>query len=98
MATDSKDHGEQSPPSSSNADQVPEGARLCPICQQPMQTTSRGEEAIDVCEPHGVWLDRDELERMLFARTHRRGIGTRNMAEDSRRKGFLEGLFWGILI
>lgn len=83
---------------SANAVLVPEGTRPCPICHQPMQTTSREGETIDLCEAHGIWLDREELQRMFLARTHRRSRTTRGMAERAEEKGYLKGLFWGMLL
>jgi len=63
-----------------NAEIVPEGARRCPICQQPMQTEKRGSEAADVCNDHGIWLDRLELERMVA----RRGLETGRLISRAR--------------
>jgi Zn-finger nucleic acid-binding protein len=42
--------------------------RKCPQCSQLMRRTkyaSRLGVIIDVCRPHGVWLDRDELRRII---------------------------------
>ncbi len=44
----------------------------CPHCDQPMQRRNFGQRSgviVDVCKPHGLWLDHLELERALaFAR------------------------------
>ncbi|MGE3174052.1 MAG: zf-TFIIB domain-containing protein [Planctomycetota bacterium] len=77
-----------------NAAVVPEGARPCPICGVPMTTSRRGDDAIDVCEEHGVWLDRFELERMCLRRA--RAAGRR--VQRARKEGQLAGFFWGVLI
>ena len=48
-----------------NRELVPEGARKCPICSAVMQTDRTFGVAIDICEPHGTWLDKDELRFLL---------------------------------
>lgn len=40
----------------------------CPVCAKVMRVSRRHGVAIDVCERHGVWLDRGELERLLARR------------------------------
>jgi Zn-finger nucleic acid-binding protein len=40
----------------------------CPVCARVMRVARRHGVAIDVCERHGVWLDRGELERLLARR------------------------------
>lgn len=80
-----------------NAKMVPEGKRGCPICKAPMQTQRNEAETIDVCEEHGVWLDRFELERMFLARARRRARMTKRQVGDAFEKGQLDGWFWGLL-
>jgi len=36
-----------------------------------MQSVHRGDDLIDLCADHGVWLDKDELERMCARRARR---------------------------
>ncbi|MEL6345557.1 MAG: zf-TFIIB domain-containing protein [Myxococcota bacterium] len=35
--------------------------KQCPVCGEMMKTEKRGEVEVDVCEKHGMWLDRKEL-------------------------------------
>lgn len=77
-----------------NADVVPEGARPCPICGVAMTTARRGDDSIDVCEDHGVWLDRHELERMFLRRTKAAGRRVKRAKEE----GMVAGFCWGLLI
>lgn len=77
-----------------NAEVVPEGSRPCPICGVAMTTARRGDDAIDVCQAHGIWLDRDELERMLLRRAKASGRRIQR-AEDKAR---LEGFYWALMI
>lgn len=39
----------------------------CPSCGQGMAALRYGTVEIDECKPHGIWFDRDELERVLYA-------------------------------
>lgn len=77
-----------------NAKVVPEGQRSCPICKAPMQTKHRDAETIDVCDEHGVWLDRHELERMFLARARRRG----RIADRRVREARLDAWFWEVVV
>ncbi|GEM_PF-5326691 len=40
-------------------------AKLCAVCQRPMYKKEIKEIEIDVCDMHGVWLDRGELNHLL---------------------------------
>ena len=44
---------------------VPEGQRPCPICGEKMQTRTEFDVIVDVCIKHGMWLDKNELGRIL---------------------------------
>ncbi len=48
-----------------NRDLVAEGERPCPICGERMSTDRSFEIALDVCDAHGVWFDRDEIQFLL---------------------------------
>ena len=62
------------------------GSRPCPVCQSVMSISRRGKTELDVCEEHGVWLDRGELEDVV--RRSRIGEATRvHMAEKRAREG-----------
>ena len=37
----------------------------CPFCGESMRVEHRRGVEIDVCDEHGIWLDRGELERIL---------------------------------
>jgi Zn-finger nucleic acid-binding protein len=68
----------------------------CPVCAAPMKVIKRVSLQIDVCDEHGVWLDKGELEALI-----RRGrLGDkarRNIAEAARHEGQLSGWFLGPL-
>src|SRR4051812_34372909 len=44
-------------------------AAPCPVCTQPMKRMPIEQARVDVdaCEAHGVWFDRDELQRVIRA-------------------------------
>ena len=70
----------------------------CPTCEQEMtKRTSYGNVEIDLCAEHGIWLDRNELMRILegFAEENRRppDVG----GGESRQRGRFEGIFLGWL-
>ena len=48
-----------------NREVVPEGQRPCPICHEPMTSAHEKGVLIDLCEEHGMWLDKDELRAVL---------------------------------
>jgi hypothetical protein len=73
-----------------NADLVAEGSRPCPICSKAMETQRRRDAAIDVCADHGIWLDRQELERMLLLRAKAAGARIRKARAEAR----LARLYW----
>src|SRR5690349_3218528 len=48
-----------------NASIVPEGERRCVICGERMVQQVMEKVTVDVCEEHGIWLDKDELPRII---------------------------------
>ena len=49
---------------------IPQGARYvkCPICAKIMNRVNFGRRSgivVDVCKPHGIWFERDELRAVL---------------------------------
>jgi Zn-finger nucleic acid-binding protein len=80
-----------------NSESVPEGQRPCPICGSPMRTAENRGVVIDVCDDHGVWLDRGELENLVARSKEKSREIFRKHAHSAKRKGKLEYLFWGPL-
>ena len=86
--------------SSQNESLVPAGRRCCPICGKAMGTEtypcgdSFNGVQIDVCEEHGVWLDRGELPKII--------AGTKSVARRARveavRKAKREGKTAGYIL
>ena len=48
-----------------NREVVPEGQRPCPICHELMTSAHEKGVLIDLCEEHGMWLDKDELRAIV---------------------------------
>lgn len=44
---------------------LPDPVRPCPVCGAVMSRKASGVTELDVCMQHGVWFDRDELERFI---------------------------------
>src|SRR4051812_18003244 len=44
-------------------------AAPCPVCAQPLRRMpiEQAQVDVDACEQHGVWFDRDELQRVIRA-------------------------------
>jgi len=54
--------------------------RACPVCGAQMDRKACGQVVVDVCGPHGVWFDCEELEHFVRwlperAEAHRRAVG-----------------------
>jgi len=47
-----------------NAKIVPEGERKCPICGETMHIEKIKGISTDVCEEHGIWLDKGEFTKI----------------------------------
>ena len=45
----------------------------CPVCTDPMTQKDRDGITIDVCDNHGVWLDKSELLSITETERHRDG-------------------------
>lgn len=43
--------------------------RNCPSCSAPMQTVTLAKVDLDRCPAHGVWFDKDELQKVLQGAT-----------------------------
>lgn len=48
----------------------------CPVCRHHMMVREIQGVHVDICDTHGVWLDRGELEKLL---------------EASKKEGWIEG-------
>jgi len=49
-----------------NSEIVPEGNRKCPICGKLMVPNEKEGVSVDICEKHGIWLDKKELPRIIY--------------------------------
>ena len=49
----------------SNRCVVPEGQRRCPICEYRMTSAHEKGVRIDICDDHGMWLDKGELRAIV---------------------------------
>lgn len=69
--------------------------RACPVCGAPFTQVRLGATEVDVCEPHGVWLDVGELEAITgrierrAARATKRAV--RRASSDGKTAGWLLG-------
>jgi len=68
----------------------------CPKCSREMiKRSSYGAVEFDLCQDHGVWLDKGELKRLVegFEADERL---QREETSEARRSGRLEGSFLGL--
>jgi len=78
-----------------NAVLVPEGERRCVICGSRMTRQLKEDVAVDVCEEHGIWLDKNALPRII-ERIRERGHQVRRAAMSRNyEEGKQEGIWWG---
>lgn len=73
----------------------PPAARRCPVCGEPMLQEHQRGVTIDVCEAHGIWLARGELEAITRSITTRQLRHRRDAVRSARRRGKMSGAFWG---
>jgi len=85
-----------------NTSIVPEGERRCVI--RGNRTTREFKEGVgvDVCDEHGLWLDEDQLPRIIERireRSHEaRRIAMQRTYREGLKGGRLEGVWWGFWI
>ena len=79
----------------SNDHLVPSGERKCPICEEQMGVEVEYGVQVDVCEEHGIWLDRSELRAIAkWIRSGER-MSRINAVKKARRDGKLSGTMFG---
>lgn len=86
---------EQETRTSSNEKLVPPGERPCPICQKHMAVEFQHGVGIDVCEAHGIWLDRGELPGIAGQIRSGASIDRVDAVRRARREGKLSGTLFG---
>lgn len=69
---------------------IPEAARVCPVCDQPLARVDVREIRIDSCFTHGSWFDRLEVHEVIRTCSRLRAA----QREDSLKTGFRWGVTW----
>ena len=75
----------------------------CPACGEVMEVKKYKDVHIDVCQEHGVWLDRGQLEAIdarFRAKLKRKAKFAEESRKQAKRKGKLEGMVfrgWSLL-
>lgn len=93
--------GDRKAPAHPNTQTVPEGGRPCPICGATMIVERKEGVQIDVCEAHGIWLDKGELPQLVFRVTGLSRIRQRQALDNARRRRKVQGAllgFWSLLL
>ena len=74
---------------------TPSGERPCPICGETMGVEFNYGMSIDVCEQHGIWLDRGELRKVVsFVKSGER-ISRQDAIRNAKRQGKISGTVFG---
>jgi Zn-finger nucleic acid-binding protein len=83
-------------PKHRNDEVRPSGERPCPVCKEALGSKLDRGISLDVCEQHGVWFDRGELDRLLANVTRSAGASRRTLIDRARKRGVTLGLFAGM--
>lgn len=85
-----------------NASIVPESERRCVICREQVVQQVMEKVTVDVCEKHGLWLDKEELPRIIERIRMRAHDFRKQMMIRSREEGVQEGIntgpWWWFLV
>ena len=80
----------------SNDHVVPPGQRPCPICGENMVVEFEHGVHVDVCNQHGIWLDRGELRSIASLIRSGERISRSRAVKEARRNGKLSGTVFGV--
>lgn len=69
----------------------------CPICNAEMSVKSKHNVSVDVCEKHGVWLDRGELGKITNDIVLRAEKDKWRVMRKARKEGKIDGIWFGWL-
>jgi Zn-finger nucleic acid-binding protein len=83
------------PAGTARPEPIPERALLCPVCGSALRVEARDGIAVDVCDEHGIWLDRGELQSIVTRLHSRLGRRHRRQVESARKGGTLSGALFG---
>ena len=78
-----------------DAELVPDGERPCPVCGEKMVVEKERGVRIDVCEAHGVWLDKGELRRIQQGVGRRSRNAARRRLKREKSQAKLKGILFG---
>ena len=78
-----------------NGPQVAPGERPCPICGDTMEVTLDYGINIDYCDGHGIWLDANEMPRMLSRIRAGERVSKKSAIRRARREGKISGALFG---
>lgn len=72
-----------------------EATRSCPVCSKEMRQDQKESVTIDVCEEHGIWLDKGELPTIISKIRLRQFRINRATTDKARKEGKMSGAMWG---
>jgi Zn-finger nucleic acid-binding protein len=79
-----------------NEDVVPTGQRECPICKKKVLVEVESGISIDICQEHGVWLDRGELPGIISRIRSGERVDRIQAIRRAKREGKMSGTIFGV--
>lgn len=80
----------------SNDSIVAGGDRQCPICKKEMRVEVECGVHVDVCDDHGLWLDRGELPAIVSRIRSGERVNRVQALRRARRDGKMSGTIFGV--
>ena len=80
-----------------NATIVPEKERSCPICGELMHVKMIKGVSGDVCEEHGIWLDKGEFTKITRKIKSKMTLRNSNAVKKAKMDGKVSGNLLGLL-
>ena len=69
----------------------------CPVCNVDMTVKTRHSVSVDICEKHGLWLDKGELSKITNNIVLRAENDKNSAMRKARKEGKIEGAWYGWL-
>ena len=80
----------------SNDSIVASGERECPICKKKMRVELECGVRVDVCDDHGLWLDRGELPSIVSRIRSGERVNRYAAIRKAKRDGKISGTLFGV--
>lgn len=72
-----------------------QSSRPCPVCGETMDSENKYLNEVEVCENHGIWLEKGQLESIVARVKRTRRRTSQEAISEARKEGMLEMWFFG---